>query len=228
MPSVNPDILRWARETAGFTPEQAVKKVQLRPARGSSAVSRLAALETGQDAPTRPLLLRMAKQYRRPLVTFYMPSKPRHGDRGQDFRTLPADHTTADDALVDALIRDVRARQTMVRAVLEDEDEALLLPFVGSMTMSDGVRAVVSSIRDTLGTTSGHLYAQPSPEEAFALLRNRAEKAGVFVLLIGNLGSYHSEIDLETFRGLASETGNRGNRKPGNRDSLNFVEGRCL
>ena len=149
------------------------------------------------------MLLRMAKQYRRPLVTFYMSNKPRRGDRGQDFRTLPADHTAADDALVDALIRDVRARQSMVRAVLEDEDEALLLTFVGSMTMSDGVRAVVSSIRNTLGTTRGDLYAQPSPAEAFALLRNRTEKAGVFVLLIGNLGSYHSAIGVETFRGLA-------------------------
>ena len=175
----------------------------MRPARGSSAVSRLAALEAGEDAPTRPMLLRMAKQYRRPLVTFYMSNKPRRGDRGQDFRTLPADHTAADDALVDALIRDVRARQSMVRAVLEDEDEALLLTFVGSMTMSDGVRAVVSSIRNTLGTTRGDLYAQPSPAEAFALLRNRTEKAGVFVLLIGNLGSYHSAIGVETFRGLA-------------------------
>lgn len=31
MPRVNPDILRWARETAGLTPEEAAEKIQLHP-----------------------------------------------------------------------------------------------------------------------------------------------------------------------------------------------------
>ena len=38
---------------------------------------------------------------------------------------------------------------------------------------------------------------------AFALLRERAEHTGVFVLLIGNLGSHHSAIPVEAFRGFA-------------------------
>ena len=203
MPRVNSDILRWARETAGLAPERAVEKLHLRPARGSSAVSRLAALEAGEDVPTRPMLVRMAKQYRRPLVAFYMSKTPRRGDRGQDFRTLPEGHTAADEALLDTLIRDVRARQGMVRAVLEDEDESVVLAFVGSTTMSDGVPAVVSSIRDTLGISRVDLYTETSLAGAFSLLRSRAEKVGVFVLLIGDLGSHHSSIDVETFRGLA-------------------------
>jgi len=45
--------------------------------------------------------------------------------------------------------------------------------------------------------------AQASPESAFALLRSRVEAAGVFVLLMGNLGSHHSAIDVEAFRGFA-------------------------
>jgi Zn-dependent peptidase ImmA (M78 family) len=45
--------------------------------------------------------------------------------------------------------------------------------------------------------------AQASPESAFALLRSRTEAAGVFVLLMGNLGSHHSAIDVEAFRGFA-------------------------
>jgi Zn-dependent peptidase ImmA (M78 family) len=86
---------------------------------------------------------------------------------------------------------------------MEDEDEAELLTFVGSMKMSDGVEAVLSSIQETLGITSAALYAQASAPEAFSLLRGRTEKIGVFVLLRGDLGSHHSAIDLETFRGLA-------------------------
>ncbi len=203
MPRVNPDILRWARESAGLTPDEAVAKLQLGPARGASAVERLAALEAGEVLPTRPMLVTMAKHYRRPLLTFYLSAPPRRGDRGQDFRTLPEGRSLAQDPLLDALIRDVCARQSMVRAVLEDEEEAALLSFVGSMNMSDGVPPVLSSIRDTLRINLLDFRAQPSPLEAFALLRRAAEEAGVFVLLMGNLGSYHTAIKLKLFRGFA-------------------------
>jgi hypothetical protein len=40
-------------------------------------------------------------------------------------------------------------------------------------------------------------------DEAFGILRDHTEAAGVFVLLLGNLGSHHTNIDLETFRGFA-------------------------
>lgn len=167
------------------------------------AVERLAALERGDEAPSRPMLVKMAKQYRRPLLAFYMSAPPRKGDRGQDFRTLPADHPVAADALLDALIRDLRARQSLVRSALEDEDETALCPFVGSVRMSDGVARVLASLRATIGVDLAQFRGQASPESAFALLRSRVEAAGVFVLLIGDLGSHHTAIDLETFRGFA-------------------------
>ena len=85
MPNVNPEILRWARETAGLTLEDAVQKLKISKARGVPALDRLAALEAGEEAPTRPMLVKMAKQYRRPLLTFYMSAPPRKADRGQDF-----------------------------------------------------------------------------------------------------------------------------------------------
>jgi len=203
MPKVNPNILRWARETAGLTLDEAATKLDLHQARGVSPVERLAALESGADQPTRPLLIRMAKQYRRPLLTFYMTAPPRKGDRGQDFRTLPADHSDIDEALLDALIRDVKARQSMVRALLEDEEDTVPLPFVGSARMSQGVSLVLASIQKTIQLDIAAFRAEGSPSDAFNLLRDRVEAAGVFVLLIGNLGSYHTALDLETFRGFA-------------------------
>ena len=113
MPPVNPEILRWARETAGLTLEDASHKLGIQIARGVSPVDRLNALETGDVEPTRPLLLKMAKQYHRPLIVFYMEKPPRKGNRGQDFRTLPDSTTKVANALVDALIRDVQVRQSI-------------------------------------------------------------------------------------------------------------------
>jgi transcriptional regulator with XRE-family HTH domain len=71
MPRVNPEILSWARETAGLSRGEAVEKLGINDARGVAAVDRLAAIESGAAEPSRPLLLKMARHYRRPLVTFY-------------------------------------------------------------------------------------------------------------------------------------------------------------
>ncbi|MBI5115315.1 ImmA/IrrE family metallo-endopeptidase [Candidatus Poribacteria bacterium] len=203
MPRVNANILGWARETAGLTREDAAEKLHLSESRGVSAVDRLSALEFGEVEPTRPMLVKMAKVYRRPLLTFYMSTPPRKGNRGQDFRTLPEGHSESDDALLDALIRNICARQSMIRAVMEGEEEAITLPFIGSMTISDGVPAVLASIRETLRIKLSDFRDQRSHRDAFALLRAGAERAGVFVLLMGNLGSHHTSIDLEIFRGFA-------------------------
>mgnify|MGYP001381319288 CR=1 FL=1 len=204
MPNVNPEILRWARETAGLTLEEAAEKLSIGDARGVPGNERLAAYEVGEAEPSRPVLLRMSKQYRRPLLAFYMSSVPRTAERGEDFRTLPPEHSRFQDALVDTLIRDVRARQEMVRALLEEEDEAVPLPFVGSMSMRDGAEAVLQSIRETLDLHLDHYRGRGNHGlNGFAYLREQAEKAGIYVLLIGNLGSHHTSLDVEIFRGFA-------------------------
>ncbi len=203
VPRVNPQILRWARETAGLTPEEAAQKVDLAGTRKASAVERIAALEAGTEEPSRPLLLRMAKQYRRPLITFYLSAPPRKGQRGQDFRVLPADHEDSDEVLLDALLRDVQARQSLVRAALEDEDEAQPLGFVGSLTVDRGVGPTVEVLEAALELRLEEFRSQADPEAAFSLLRERVETLGVFVVLLGNLGSHHTALSLETFRGFA-------------------------
>jgi Zn-dependent peptidase ImmA (M78 family) len=116
---------------------------------------------------------------------------------------LPDGYDATDDAFLDALIRGIRARQGLLRAALEDEEEADKLPFIGSMTMNDGVPAVVASIRDTVPITLDEFRAADSADEAFKKLRTAVESTGIYVILAGNLGSYHTAIDLRTFRGFS-------------------------
>jgi Zn-dependent peptidase ImmA (M78 family)/transcriptional regulator with XRE-family HTH domain len=203
VPRVNPEILRWARETAGLSPEEAAEKIDLGPTKNATAAERIAALEQGVVEPSRPLLLRMARQYRRPLVAFYLSAPPRKGERGQDFRTLPDEHDAADEVLLDALLRDVRTRQSLVREALEDEDEAKPLPFVGSLRLEAGISTTVQRIREALGLQIREFRAAQDAEDAFRILRERSEALGVYVLLLGNLGSHHTALSLETFRGIA-------------------------
>jgi Zn-dependent peptidase ImmA (M78 family)/transcriptional regulator with XRE-family HTH domain len=205
VPKINPGILRWARETAGLTIEDAAEKVGLKLARGVPGADRLALLEGGDGEPSRPVLLEMVKRYRRPLLTFYMAAPPQTAARGEDFRMLPAQFARRDAALLDALLREVRARQQMVRALLEAEAEAINLPFVGSFDSKHGAEALAASIVATLGFDLQHFRhgSGANAPRGFAYLRERAEAAGVFVLLIGNLGSHHSTLSIELFRGFA-------------------------
>jgi len=201
MPKVNPDIMVWARETAGLTKKDAAKKLGFQDSTRSSAVEKLARIERGQKEPSRSQLTRMAAQYRRPLLSFYLSKPPRKGDRGVDFRTIPQSEDTPEEALLDALIRDIRARQSMVRVIMEDEEEPL--PFVGSHRIEDGRAAVLKSLRALLGIDVADYRAQRDASTAFALLRKSAEEAGIFVLLKGNLGNYKTAIDTTVFRGFA-------------------------
>ncbi len=202
MPAVKPEILVWARETAGLSLEQAAHNLGIRDARGVSATDRLQAIEEGTQVVTRPMLLKMAKQYRRPLLTFYMNAPPRRGDRGEDYRVLP-ERNVGKEALVDALVRDIQARQAMVRAILEDDDDAQPLSFIGSASVTEGIGPLLQSMRRILGFDLAEFRAQASPESAFAVLREKVEAVGIFVLLAGNLGSHHTALDVDVFRGFA-------------------------
>ena len=202
MPALNPEIFEWARKTAGLSLDEAAHAIDLKEARGVSARERLAAFETGKDEPSRPLLLRMAKAYRRSLLVFYLERPPRIGDRGKDFRTLPGGEPPLYNPVLDALIRDITARQSVIRELLK-ESEAEPLPFVGSATMDIAVPALAERIARQIGFDLGEFRHKDSVDDAFGYLRFKVEDAGIFVLLLGNLGSHHTNIAVDTFRGFA-------------------------
>lgn len=202
MPRINPAILSWARETAGLSLEDAAKAIDLNAARGQSGAERLAALETGEGEVSRRLLGRMAEKYRRPLVAFYLAEPPPAGERGEDFRRAPRAQAPEFNPRLDALIRNVRARQDVVRFLLED-DESEPLPFVGSSRIADGVVSVAQSIQKTTKFDLAEFRRASDIDKAFAYLRDRLERAGLFVLLLGDLGSHHSKIESRAFRGYA-------------------------
>jgi len=202
MPTLNPKILEWARSTAGLSLEEAAHAIGLADARGVPGPSRLELLEAGEEDPSRPLLLKMARAYRRPLLVFYLEEPPKKGDRGKDFRTLPGREEPLYDPLLDALIRDIRGRQTILKSLLQDS-EVGNLTFVGSATLETPVGVLSERIAKQLKFDLNVFREQKTIDDAFGYLRFTAESSGIFVLLVGNLGSYHSNIAVDTFRGFA-------------------------
>ena len=202
MAAVNPDILTWARETAGLDLEAAARKVSLNTARGISGADRLAALEGGDGTPSAALLLRMSQQYHRPLLTFYMPKRPEPAELGQDFRTLP-DEGDPSNVLLATLLRDVKARQSLVRDTLEDDDDVTEVALVGSKAGVNQPGPLAVALVDANGFNRAEYRARASAEEAFAYLRALVEAKGVFVLLAGDCGHWSTAIEVSVFRGFA-------------------------
>jgi Zn-dependent peptidase ImmA (M78 family)/DNA-binding XRE family transcriptional regulator len=195
MAAVNPEILTWARETAGLTLEEAAKAIGVK-------VSSLQRLEEGDREPSYSQLNNMADKYRRPLLAFYLRIPPSQGDRGEDFRRAPGSKAEDFDPRLDALIRDVRARHDVVRSLLDDE-EVGPIPFIGSTTIETPASDVAKNIRKTIGFDLAEFRKATDESAAFNYLRGCLEKCGIFVLLLGNLGSHHSNISSRSFRGYA-------------------------
>lgn len=200
---INPKLLSWGRKSAGLSLEEAAAKLALKDSTRATAVEKLQSFESGERSPTYPQLLKFAAVYRRPLISFYLETRPERGDLGEDFRTSRGEATARDDALLDAIVRDVRARQLMLRSVLEDEDEAYPLDFVGSVHLDDGPEHVALLIRNAMGVTAEDQKRAKNPAAWFTSLRNASERIGVYVLLLGDAGSYHSDVGPDVFRGFA-------------------------
>ena len=81
---VKPELLRWARMSAGFSIEQAAKKLQVKP-------DRVHQWEKGTQTPTIIQLKKMGDVYKRPLSVFYLPKAPKDFKVMHDFRRLPGE-----------------------------------------------------------------------------------------------------------------------------------------
>lgn len=202
MPRVNPEILRWARETADLSAEDAARALGIGGVRspGEELIRRY---EEGEAEPSRPLLLKMTKVYRRPLLAFYLAEPPRRGERGEDFRSLPGERQAESRGQLDALVRDVYVRQRLIKTTLEEADEAARRLFVGSVRQGQGIENVCGLVRSGIDFDLTEFRNHRRVEDAFGYLREKIEQTGVFVLLIGNLGSHHSNLSAEVFRGFA-------------------------
>jgi transcriptional regulator with XRE-family HTH domain len=81
---VEPEVLRWARESIGLTPLAAARKI------GLSDETLVDQWEAGSAAPSIPQLREAARVYKRPFAVFFL-SRPPDGsfDVMHDFRRLP-------------------------------------------------------------------------------------------------------------------------------------------
>src|SRR5262245_50265445 len=80
---VNASVLRWARESQGYSVTDVAARLKRDPAE-------VAAWEAGESTPTYPQLETLAYSvYKRPLAVFFLPEPPPEPTPQTEFRTLP-------------------------------------------------------------------------------------------------------------------------------------------
>ena len=162
----------------------------------------LAEIEAGEKPPTRAQLSRLAEIYRRPLTVLYLDEPPPERTVGEDFRSRGTHTTKVEEGLLQTLIRDIKARQSMVKSLLEDEDEAIPRAYVGCVGFGVSVDYVAQNIAAELRYVPGEGRGS-DPEALFKHLRKKTEAIGIFVVLVADLGNHHSAIKSNVFRGFA-------------------------
>ncbi|MEX5410446.1 ImmA/IrrE family metallo-endopeptidase [Atlantibacter hermannii] len=202
MAKPNPEIIKWARESSGLSLDEAAKKLNLKSSKQSGA-SILSDYESGQKEPTSKKVGEIAKLYHRPLLTFYLSKPPVIQKKGEDYRTVPDSIPLEANGNVDAIVRDIFVRQSIVREALIDSDDAENKDFVGCFKDMPDVTDAAAYIYKRFNISISEFRRQGTAHDAMGYLRKQVEKEGVFILLIGNLGSHHSSVSTSYFRGFA-------------------------
>jgi Zn-dependent peptidase ImmA (M78 family) len=169
--SVDPELIKCARESAGLSEAQTAKKVGLKP------VERYPAWEAAGQ-PTARQLERLADAVKRPVVAFFLPEKPREPEAPPDFREA----ATATRPELSPLVRLTIRRTRRVVRIYEDLGglAATRIPF--TITRREPVGPQARRARDFLAITPAEQASWGSPAVALSKWRERLEGLGVLVL----------------------------------------------
>jgi Zn-dependent peptidase ImmA (M78 family)/transcriptional regulator with XRE-family HTH domain len=173
---VNPDVLRWARESANLTIDEVTIKVKK-----SSEV--IEAWEKGLDFPSYAQLEKLAYSiYKRPIAVFFFPSPPEEDDTKKSFRTIPESEF---NRLPPALIRQIRRARVKQENLYElcggvnPSQVQLLNQLKGSSGY--GLGKLTSAIREYLGVSLDKQKNWNGIETALEAWRDAFENTGIFV-----------------------------------------------
>lgn len=188
---VNSVVLLWARESAGFTAEDAAKKIGVKP-------ERLISAESGATYLTLRQAEVAAELYGRPLATLFLPEPPSEPSATTQYRQFPDVPPLPWPPSVALLTRRIQQRQDDARELYELLEEPP--PWIDSQfVVHEDATESAHSVRRALDIT---VREQQSWRDraGFKGLRqwvSGIEKLGIMVV-------QESTWPIELFRGLAS------------------------
>ncbi len=173
---IKPELLVWARASAGLEVRDAARKIGVKE-------ERLSSWETGETNPSVAQLRKAGEVYKRPLAVFFLSEAPADFQPLTDFRRLPA---TAQAMWSPALRLAVRRAQFQQDAAAElyaalDED----IPDLPSPELSeDHPEEAGQLVRELLAVDLSEQSSWATPRDALRGWVTAVEELGILVLQV--------------------------------------------
>jgi Zn-dependent peptidase ImmA (M78 family) len=189
---LKPELLRWARERAGFDLDELTDRFP-----------QLAAWERRETLPTLKQVERFAKATRTPVGYLFLPEPPVERIPLPDFRAGANVYREQPSPDLLDTVYICQQRQEWYRDFARSAGE-LLLPFAGSVRVTSDIEEVAASIRHTLGFDLEERRQTPTWTDALRRFIEQADTLGVLVMCSSVvLNNNHRHLDPDEFRGFA-------------------------
>ena len=170
---VNSELLRWARNTAGFDILAVAKKAQVSEAA-------LQSWESGESRPSIAQARKLARIYKRPIAVFYLPEPPRGFTVPKDYRRPDGNDIRPPSPELLFEVRQAHSRREVLLDILEQtEGASLSLPHIASIR--EPPDEVATRIRNFLGVSLEDQHQWNPARETMNNWRAVFERAGILV-----------------------------------------------
>ena len=182
---VTPEVLRWARESAGIRLEEVAAQLKLKRVTGET----IQQWESGRGNLTYSQLEKLAKIYRRPVAVFFFPEPPEEPSLKRQFRSLPEAYVDKIPTKVRFLIRDGMVKQRNLYELLGETNPAKR-KIVQSIVVQDTISAknlkvqarnMAEEARKYIGISLGEQTKCKDENEALKMWRNALEECGLWI-----------------------------------------------
>jgi len=169
---VNPNIIKWARENAGWSIEEIASKLK-------TSVENYKRIESGLKRPTYRQLELLSKYFKRPLSVFFLPEPPQEEPIASSFRILPKAENLYSKEFRLAL-RKARYYQSVAKELMSAIGYDMSAP-INKYTLSNSPKTAAQKEREETGVSIEKQLKWKNAYEAFNNWRKLVEGKNVLV-----------------------------------------------
>lgn len=170
--SINPEIIKWARQSAGFSIGEIAKKLK-------TSVENYKKIEAGEKALTYRQIEVLSRYFKRPVAVFFLPEPPIEPSLATCFRILPKEESKLSKDLRVA-IRKARHYQSIVNDLMKEmriDPE----PNIERFGITDNPVEIAQKERRKIGINVNEQFRWRNAYEAFNAWRNAIEKLNILI-----------------------------------------------
>ncbi len=168
--SINPEILKWARESAGYSLDHICANMP-----------KYADWELGEDFPTYSQLEHIASKFKRPLAIFFFPEVPKEISSQKSFRTIPEYEFDNIPPTIKFFFRKGLSMQNNLKE-LNNFKNTEYSNFIEQLDLTNKFsNTLIEKIRLLLGISIDEQFKINNRDEMFEAWRNAFANIGIYV-----------------------------------------------